>query len=69
MSKTKIPSLTALLFLAPISLNRMVRVSFAETVRCEQRDEEGEGRDTCREGVFRRRAPLVKRLSAHCRQP
>lgn len=64
MSKTKIPSLIEFLFLAPVILNRMVRVSFVE-----QRDEDDEGKDTWGERVFRRRAQLVKRFLAHCRHP
>lgn len=59
MSKTKVSPLLEFLFLVPGILNRMVRVSFVEMVRSEQREEEGEGKGEL-QGVFRRRAQLEK---------
>lgn len=51
MSQRKILSLTEFMFLAPIILNRIIRVSFVEMVRFEQRDEEGEGKDPWAESL------------------
>lgn len=62
MSKTKDPPLLEFLFLAPVILNRMVRVSFVEMVRSEQREEEGEGKESCRD--LQAKGTAGERLSA-----